>query len=63
MSRFVEEELGKVLKDRELAKMTRMYSVLKKMRGTGSPGITDASTTIDETLYGERGTWKGQSAE
>jgi len=62
MSQFVEDELGKVLKEKEQSKLKHMYSVLRKVRGSGNPGITDASSTIDETLYGENGAWKGTSA-
>jgi hypothetical protein len=32
-----------------------MYKVLRKLEGVGEPGVTDTSTTIDETLYGEKG--------
>ena len=59
MSQFVEDELEKVLKEKERGKLKHMYSVLREMRGSGSHGITDASSTIDETLYGDHGAWKG----
>lgn len=38
----------------------RMYAALDAMQSVGSLTVTDASTTIDETLYGEQGAWKGQ---
>jgi len=40
--------------------LKRMYDDLAELEGVGDPGITDASTTIDETLYGEHGAWRGQ---
>jgi hypothetical protein len=60
VSRFVEEELDTLLHQQEQKKLERLYQALKKWQGTGSPQIIDASTTIDETLYGEQGAWKGQ---
>lgn len=60
VSRFVEEELDTLLHQQEQKKLEHLYQALEKWQGTGSPQITDASTTIDETLYGEQGAWKGQ---
>lgn len=31
-------------------KLSKMYFVLKKLQGSGSPGTFDTSQTIDETL-------------
>ena len=42
-------------------RLDRMYKVLKEMEGIGDPDITDASTTINETLYGENGAWRGDA--
>jgi hypothetical protein len=36
-----------------------MYKELSKLSGAGKAGIRDASTTIDKTLYGENGAWRG----
>jgi predicted DNA-binding protein len=60
MSRLVGELLDKALASRESAKLQRMYSGLLKKGGFGPANITDASTTIDEVLYGANGAWKGQ---
>jgi hypothetical protein len=46
--------------EREQRKTKRMYAALKRVRGIGNPDITDASLTINETLYGENEAWKGQ---
>jgi hypothetical protein len=45
----------------EAKRLHRMYDVLKELDGMGGRHITDASTTINEVLYGENGTWKGKS--
>lgn len=62
MSQFVEDELGRALQEKEETQLTQMYRTFRTMRGSGSPGITDASSTIDETLYGRNGVWKGSHA-
>ncbi len=62
MSRLIEDELSEILRERENRKLSKMYAAIKKWQGSGSPGITDASQTIDQTLYGENGAWKGQGA-
>lgn len=62
MSRVIEDEMSAVLREREGRKLSKMYAAIKKWQGTGSRGITDVSQTIDETLYGANGAWKGQSA-
>jgi hypothetical protein len=40
-----------------------MYEVLNQLEGIGPKGVTDASTTIDEVLYGEKGVWRGSEPE
>ena len=62
VSRVIEVEMSKVLHEREARKRSKMFAALRKWRGTGSPGVTDASQTIDETLYGANGSWKGERA-
>ena len=61
MSRFVEEKLTQLLAQQEQQQLGQMYAGLRRLRGTGQVGITDASSRIDDILYGENGTWKGQS--
>lgn len=42
------------------ADLDRIYKGLNKMEGmAGQPSVTDASSTIDEVLYGENGAWRG----
>lgn len=69
ISRWENKNLSEVVReilDRELArleqdKLDQMYRALKALDGIGDPSITDASTTIDEVLYGENGAWRGRS--
>ncbi|NOG49627.1 MAG: hypothetical protein HND48_09425 [Chloroflexi bacterium] len=63
MSRIVEDELNPVFQHREKRKLSKMFAAIRKWQGSGSPGITDISQTIDETLYGASGVWKGSRAE
>lgn len=58
VSSLVREVLDQFLALQEQKRITRMYQALEKIRGIGPEGITDASTTINETLYGEYGTWR-----
>lgn len=60
MSEITEEGINHVLEQYERQRVNRIYDGLKELDGIGDPRITDASTTIDETLYGERGVWKGK---
>jgi hypothetical protein len=39
--------------------LRRMYAGLFSLQGMCKDPITDASTTIDEVLYGEHGAWRG----
>lgn len=60
MSRVIENDLSTFHETQERQKLNKMYATLRKWQGTGSHNITDASQTIDETLYGENGVWQGQ---
>lgn len=59
-SEVVRDLLSKALKVEEETRRERMYRAIDSLDGIGDSGITDASTTIDETLYGEQGAWKGE---
>jgi predicted DNA-binding protein len=59
ISDVVEEGIQKVISEQEAKRLDRMYAALDKLEGIGDLDITDASTTIDEVLYGENGAWKG----
>jgi hypothetical protein len=59
---FVREALDSVLINQECEGVTRMYQELDNLVGAGEPGITDASTMVNQVLYGEKGAWRGISA-
>jgi phage terminase large subunit-like protein len=60
VSQLAQELLDKALVIQEEAHTRRMYQELRKLHGIGPKGITDASTTLNEVLYGENGAWKGR---
>jgi hypothetical protein len=60
LSRLVRHLLNQALAKQEAGKLKQMYTTLKELDGIGGAEITDASTTIDEVLYGEHGAWKGR---
>ena len=51
--------IGPVKPDTDPDHISRVYEGLRELDGAGEHGITDASTTIDEVLYGENGAWRG----
>lgn len=63
MSRVIENDLSTFHETQAQQALDKMYATLRKWQGKGSHGITDASQTIDETLYGENGVWRGQRDE
>ncbi|MCI0560770.1 MAG: hypothetical protein MN733_19990 [Nitrososphaera sp.] len=63
ISRLVQELLDESLAVQEKAQRQHMYAELRKLEGIGPKGITDASTTIDEVLYGEQGAWRGSNGQ
>jgi predicted DNA-binding protein len=46
----------------EEEELKKTYHALHKLRGISSANISDASATINETLYGKKGSWKGSDA-
>lgn len=59
VSQVTRELLQKALAANEDKALDRMYQAWNEVNGIGEAGITDASTTIDEVLYGENGAWRG----
>ncbi len=59
VSHLVRQLLDKALAIEEKARLEHMYKELSKLHGACKEKITDASTTIDEVLYGEQGAWRG----
>ena len=58
ISEMVRELLDSALASQEQGRIAHTYEVLRKVEGICKDKITDASTTINETLYGEHGAWK-----
>ncbi len=61
ISAVVEQGIRRVLAQTEPAQLQHLYTVLGELEGTGGEGLKDVSTTINETLYGEHGSWKGEN--
>ena len=61
VSEIVRSILDTALTQDDPIRVRRVYTGLWKIHGKGKPEVTDVSSTIDETLYGENGAWKGDS--
>lgn len=61
MTEVIESGIRQIIEQQEQTRIDRMYKGLFALKGIGKQGITDASTTIDEDLYGDDGAWKGMS--
>ena len=59
MSAVAEEGISTVLEHYECQRRTKMYQGLTELVGMSNVPIPDASSSIDEVLYGEKGIWKG----
>ncbi len=44
-------------------RLEKVFHTWSKVKGIGKDPTFDASTTIDEVLYGENGAWKGDRGE
>ncbi len=56
ISKLAANILDKALAQQETANLERIFNAFEQLEGVGGRGIKDASTTIDEVLYGEKGT-------
>lgn len=52
MAQLVEEQLTPVLEEQDDIRLKQMYDALFALEGICKDPIADASTTIDEVLYG-----------
>lgn len=41
------------------AELDALYAAMRSVKGICKSNVKDASTTIDEVLYGENGAWRG----
>lgn len=61
ISKLTEAILNKTLAQHEAADLERIYQAFESLEGIGGTDITDASTTINEVLYGTKGAWQGNA--
>lgn len=59
-SEIVRDLLARALETEKEARLQRMYKAFDSLDGIGDNSITDASITINETLYGEHGAWRAK---
>ena len=59
VSAYIAEIMDKELTTEEQSKLKQVYSGLQQLKGIGNRGDTNGSLTIDETLYGQQGAWRG----
>lgn len=61
LSQVVRDLLETALATQDVAQLDRAYEALRAIKGTVKGGRRDASTRINEMLYGEQGSWKGSN--
>ena len=59
ISKIVTDILDKALAKQETANLERIYDAFEQLEGIGGEGTKNASTAIDEVLYGKKGAWRG----
>ena len=59
MSHVVEKGISQLIEQHEQARLDKMYQGLFELSGMIKDPLVDASSTIDEVLYSENGTWRG----
>jgi len=59
LSNLVRTLLEKGIAAQEQSTLTRTYASLQRVKGISTANVQDVSLTINETLYGENGAWKG----
>ena len=57
-SDLVRTLLEKGVVSQEKSTLAKTYAALDKVKGISAADVSDASMTINETLYGENGAWK-----
>lgn len=56
---LIRDLLDQSLTHQEQTAIEQTYRALERVRGICKEDIEDASTTINDVLYGENGAWKG----
>jgi predicted DNA-binding protein len=62
-SRLARVLFNQALDRPEYHDVLKTYEALDRLDGIGDSDIVDASTTVDEVLYGEHGAWLGDRGE
>jgi len=60
LTEVINNLLDTALESQEQVRLQRTYQALKKVQGICKADLSDASSTIDNVLYGENGAWQGQ---
>jgi metal-responsive CopG/Arc/MetJ family transcriptional regulator len=60
ISHLIARAVQQFIQQHQDARLVHMHRTLRTLSGAGGEGARDLSSTIDETLYGEQGAWKGQ---
>jgi hypothetical protein len=61
VSALIRNAIEKLLDREEQAKLDELYAAMENAKAICKDNVTDASTTIDEVLYGENGVWRGSA--
>lgn len=61
LSEIIELSVSRLIEQQEKDRLKQMYKGLFELAGMCKEPITDASSSIDEILYGENGAWKGSN--
>jgi metal-responsive CopG/Arc/MetJ family transcriptional regulator len=61
VSELVRIILDQALTQDDMMHIRQVYRGLWKIHGKGQDELSDLSSAIDETLYGENGVWKGEN--
>jgi len=60
ISDLIRDAVATALATQEDAQLDRVYHALDQVRGIADAEDSDISSTINETLYGENGVWRGE---
>jgi predicted DNA-binding protein len=60
LSRLAVELLDEGLSEDENLKLDKTYQALRQVKGIVKDQDPEASTTVDDVLYGENGAWRGE---
>lgn len=63
VSKLAIELLDQGLAEEENRKLDEAYKALRSIKGIVKDNVPNAASSIDETLYGEQGAWRGKKGE